>query len=423
MLSKEDNELLTRIEGDAPMGRMLRQHHWIPAVRAGRLEADGKPLQVRLFGRNYVAFRSTDGRVGFFDEYCPHRRASLLLARNEDNALRCIFHGWKFGVSGETLEVPTQLNRPDEFRKQVKLRHFPTREAGGIVWVWLGEGDTPAQFPDFEFTRLQGEHVVVASQLIDCNWVQGLEATIDGAHVGILHQSFLGKMVGFAKLTAEAPPRYVIGRTDYGFRAAAIRDLDEGKRYVRINEFVMPWYGFTSPNDPSKTDRTLFLAVPVDDTHTMQWFLRFNWVGPGDKTFGFGLKSFDPDNFTPITGGPENAWGQDREVMKQGHFTGFPQNVLTEDLVVQVSMGPITDRSEEYLSDSDVAVQHARRALLQAVRDFVAGKQPFGAGPGIDYTAIRATGGVMDADKDWREVLKGGEGGTGAIPEALASID
>ena len=93
MLSKEDNELLTRIEGDAPMGRMLRQHHWIPAVRAGRLEADGKPLQVRLFGRNYVAFRSTDGRVGFFDEYCPHRRASLLLARNEDNALRCIFHG------------------------------------------------------------------------------------------------------------------------------------------------------------------------------------------------------------------------------------------------------------------------------------------------------------------------------------------
>ena len=109
--------------------------------------------------------------------------------------------------------------------------------------------------------------------------------------------------------------------------------------------------------------------------------------------------------------------------MKQGHFTGFPQNVLTEDLVVQVSMGPITDRSEEYLSDSDVAVQHARRALLQAARDFVAGKQPFGTGPGIDYTAIRATGGVMDSDKDWREVLKGGEGGTGAIPEALASID
>src|SRR5437868_2398702 len=150
MLSKEDNELLTRVEGDAPMRRMLQQHHWVPAVRAARLLPDGKPVAVRLFGRDFVAFRSTDGQVGFFDQYCPHRRANLVLARNEDNGLRCIFHGWKFDVTGQAVETPTQARNAEEFRKRARVRSFPAREAGGIVWAWLGEGAAPPRFPDFE---------------------------------------------------------------------------------------------------------------------------------------------------------------------------------------------------------------------------------------------------------------------------------
>jgi phthalate 4,5-dioxygenase len=408
MLTKENNELLTRVEGDAPMGKMLQQNYWVPAVRAARLEAGGAPVAVRLFGRDFVAYRGEDGKAGFLDQNCPHRRASLVLARNEDNALRCIFHGWKVSAERGVVEAPTQLNKPDEFCKRVKVRRYPLRDAGGIVWVWLGDGDIPPKFPDFEFTKLPENQVLVASQEIHCNWFQGVEAVVDGAHVGILHQSWLGKMVGYAQLTAEVSPHYDLERTSYGFRAAAIRDLPDGKQYVRINEFVMPWYGFTNPNDPTSSNRTLFFSVPVDDTHARQWFIRFNYAGPADKGFGFGLQDYDLDNFTPITGDANNAWGQNREAMKTGHFSGFPQNVLTEDMVVQVSMGPITDRSQEFLSDSDAAITQARRSLLQAAKDFQDGKVPLGAGEDVDHASVRATGGLLEPGQNWREQLKGG---------------
>ncbi len=411
-MTPEENDLITRVEGDAPMGKLLQQNHWIPAERAARLEPGGAPLRVRLFGRNFVVWRADDGRVGFFDEACPHRRASLALARNEGNALTCIFHGWRFDVSGRVTAVPTQATKPDEFAARVPLKNYPVREAGGIVWVWIGkganEGAPPPQFPDFQFTKLAPHQVVVASSVIDCNWVQGVEAVVDAAHVGILHANFLNKFVGYAKLTAVAPPVYDIDRQNYGFRAAALRDLGDGTSYVRINEFVMPWYGFTSPNDPKLPHRTLFLSVPVDDTHARQWFLRYNVEGEGDKEFGFGLKNYDPDNFTPFADGPDKMWGQDRAAMKQGSFSGFGDNVLTEDMVVQLSMGPITDRSEEFLSEADLAIVHMRRLLLQSVRDWQAGRNPVGAGPGIDYANIRATGGIVPKDKVWRDVLPKG---------------
>src|SRR5579872_4697220 len=141
MLSAEQNDLLTRVEGQAPMGRMIRDYHWIPAMRAGRLAKEsGAPTRARLLGRNYVIFRAEDGRLGCFDEACPHRGTSLMLARQEGSAIRCIFHGWSFDVSGKVLEVPTQWTKPEVFAAQVKLNHYPVREAGGILWVWLGKG-------------------------------------------------------------------------------------------------------------------------------------------------------------------------------------------------------------------------------------------------------------------------------------------
>ena len=114
-LSAADNDLLTQVEGDAPMGRFLRETYWFPVGLSALLQPDGAPQRVRRLGQNHVLFRATDGRVGMFNEACPHRGTSLMLARNEDNALRCIFHGWKFGVDGTTKEVPTQGEHHDAF--------------------------------------------------------------------------------------------------------------------------------------------------------------------------------------------------------------------------------------------------------------------------------------------------------------------
>ena len=132
MVTQAENELMTRIDGDAPMGHLVREHCWIPFALSSNLVHDDGPLPVRLLGANYVAFRAEDGRVGFLDELCPHRRASLALARLDGNCLQCIYHGWKIDVSGCVAEAPTQLVRPERFAAAVEVTHFPVHEAPGI---------------------------------------------------------------------------------------------------------------------------------------------------------------------------------------------------------------------------------------------------------------------------------------------------
>lgn len=188
-VSKADNDLMTRVEADAPMGQFLRENFWFPAGLSGQLISDGAPERVRLLGRSFVAFRSTDGRVGFFNEACPHRGASLALARNEDNALRCIFHGWKYSVDGKCVEAPTQPDHQEAFCKTVPLKHYPVREAAGLFWVWLGSGE-PKRFPEFEFTGLTGDRVRPIRQVLKFNWIQSVEGLVDSAHVAVLHQSW-----------------------------------------------------------------------------------------------------------------------------------------------------------------------------------------------------------------------------------------
>src|SRR5688500_7982888 len=131
MVTAAENELLTRIEGDAPMGRLMRENYWVPFGRSDHLVAGGAPMPARLFGESFVAFRAEDGRLGFLDELCPHRRASLVLARAEGDGLRCIYHGWKVDVSGCVVEAPTQVVRAEQFCASVPVTHFPVHEAGG----------------------------------------------------------------------------------------------------------------------------------------------------------------------------------------------------------------------------------------------------------------------------------------------------
>ena len=238
MLSTENNDLLTRVTGDAPMARFMK-NFWIPAIRSARLEKNGAPIRVRLFGHNYVAFRGEDGKVGILDEACPHRRVSLTLARNEDNALTCLYHGWKFDNQGNVVDAPTEPpDRVQAFCKKVPLKYYPSREAGGIVWTWIGEG-LPTQFPDFEFNNLPDSHLLIRIAEIDCNWLQVLEGTVDSAHVSMLHQSWVEKVGATVSNTKyDLAPRYVIDKQPYGYRAGALRSMPDGSQYVRTVSYT-----------------------------------------------------------------------------------------------------------------------------------------------------------------------------------------
>ncbi|HLH76244.1 MAG TPA: Rieske 2Fe-2S domain-containing protein [Candidatus Binataceae bacterium] len=410
MLTREENELLTRVGPGTPMGALLREY-WMPALRSAALEADGAPVRVRLMGENFVAFRATDGRVGFFDEGCPHRCTSLALARNEDNALTCIFHGWKIDVSGKVVEVPSEPpERRAEFAAKVRVRHYPVREAGGMVWVYLGRRSSAPRFYNFEFNHLPQPQVYVQRAVMHCNWFQGLEAVLDSAHLGILHKGFISayranSIEDLAYANADTGPVFEMLERPYGFREGALRALPDGCNYARIREVVLPFYSFI-PNNPN-SPCSLICAIPIDDEWTAQWYVRYDPKAPLTQAYlDSRIKgtSGDPDNFCSDMGNIANLWHQDRRAMKEGHWTGIMHVVPYEDFVVEESMGPIVDRTREYLGQSDTVIIRTRRVMMEAARAYArAGVIPW-QNAEIDYSAVRALAIRYPKEQDWTEL-------------------
>jgi nitrite reductase/ring-hydroxylating ferredoxin subunit len=412
MLNKADNELLTRIGPGTAMGVMLREY-WVPACRSKKLEADGAPERVRLFGENFVAFRVTDGRVGFMQEACPHRCASLALARNEENGLRCVFHGWKFSVDGKCVDAPTEPpNQRERFAESVPVRSHPVHEAGGLVWVYMGAKETPPRFPDYEFTHLPDTHVQPYRGIIRTNWLQGLEALLDSAHVSFLHATNLDSAVGRNLFKAESDymlgdgaPAFEFDERPYGFREGAIRQEGPARRYARVREVSLPFFSFipAAPRGP----RIVCCSIPIDDVTTAQWYIAYDGEAPlsPDLMGAFGTWSEDPDHFNADMGDASNLWHQDRQAMKDGHWSGITgRGNAYEDFAVQESMGPIVDRSQEYLGTCDRVIYRARRLLLDAVRRHRETGEVSFAGDGIDFAGIRAVSFAYPSEADWRQV-------------------
>jgi phthalate 4,5-dioxygenase oxygenase subunit len=408
VLTREQNELLTQVEGDAPMGRLMRDHYWVPAAMSSQVVEDGVPLRVRLLGQDVVAFRATDGRVGFLDERCPHRGTSLALARNEECGLRCIFHGWKIDVSGKVVDVPTHSPNPEAFAAKVPVGHYPTHEGGGIIWVWLGRQEAPP-FPELPFTVLPENQVWMTVTKCYCNWLQGVEATIDSAHVGTLHMAYVNRdganQPMLLALDALAP-RYEVAHTAYGLDAVALRPVQDGGTYVRTTNYIMPFISFTPGG--YEVPAVIFIVSPIDDTHHNLFY--GVWSNHSDFNNGrdipqemmtvVGDLPYDPHNFGGFTADREHNFGQDRDAMKKGHFSGFVGNLLQEDTVTQASMGPIVDRTKDHLSSSDVAIIHAQRMLLEALADVAAGRVPRGGTPGMDHRDVVPVNVLRPAESD-----------------------
>ncbi|HEY7990889.1 MAG TPA: Rieske 2Fe-2S domain-containing protein [Stellaceae bacterium] len=410
MLTQDENELLTRTGPGTAMGEYLRDR-WTPAVRAALLEADGAPARVRLYGKNYVAFRATDGRVGFLDEECPHRRVSLAIARNEANALRCLFHGWKIDVAGKLVEAPSEPGeRQETFCAAIKINHYPTREAGGLIWVYLGKRAAPP-FADFEFARLPESHVDIRRAVVHCNWLQGFEGTLDTVHAGILHVGWIGdpakrwqgaQGAELHVLSRKVPSASIeFAERGYGFREGALRAMPDGSLYARIRDVALPYYSFIPT--PGGAPCFVTIVVPIDDETHMQWYVIYDPAKPIAAEARERLmanSSGDRDDFASDLGGWHNRWNQDRALMKRGHWTGIARALPLEDFAVQEAMGPIADRTGEQLGSSDVTIVRTRRLLLEAARRHMAGEALSENGHG----AVRALAIRIAAGADWRAI-------------------
>lgn len=368
MLSPADNETLVRVGAGTPMGKFVRRF-WIPALLSSELpEPDGKPVRFRLMSENLVAFRDSSGAVGVLEEQCPHRRASLALGVNEKNGLRCLYHGWKFAVDGRCMETPTE---PPSSRLCQNLRAvaYPTREAGGVVWAYLGAAEHQPPFPDFEWLRMPGVNCVPFKVLEDCNYAQAVEGTIDSAHAGVLHREQPWDAPAKYDHERDLSPKIEVETTHYGLRYAGVRKFRDAQQHARVTQVILPFITLIPPVGfgPMKNRRIANAFVPRDDESTwhIQWF--FDETQPIDVAFRIEEGGHWVDKNFRKKLNIDNWYQQDRAWMKNGMMSGI-KGILTQDHAVCETQGRILDRSKEHLGSSDVAVVAWRRMMIRMAR-------------------------------------------------------
>ena len=406
MLTHEKNEILTRTGPGTPMGRLMRCF-WTPAMTEAEVPGpDEAPVRLQLLGENLVVFRDTEGRVGVLDQHCPHRGASLFFGRNEEGGVRCVYHGWKFGVDGQCLDMPTEA--PDSpMRCKVKARAYPARVAGGVLWVYMGEPESMPPVPEFEFIGLPAEHLYVSRWEQDCNYAQAMEGEFDSAHVGFLH-SLVKKTAGDERtltgafFAGDKAPMWKIVPTPAGFMACNGRRVDEERRYWRLNQFLLPFYSMIPPH-PNDA-RLVRMWVPMTDERCWVICVSFRPDRPLDEQELAGWRNGDSAHRKVVPGTTipterlDNDYLVDRQLQKTVSFTGIA-GVRAQDAMVCETAGAIADRTREHLGSSDRAVVAMRRTLIDAALACTDGQRPAGSDMPQLYR-VRATQTVLPESLD-----------------------
>jgi len=396
MLSREENELLTRVGAGTPMGTLMRRY-WVPAVFSHQIaEPDSPPVRVRLLGEDLVAFRDSKGRVGLIDEACPHRTASMFFGRNEECGLRCVYHGIKFDVTGACVDVPclppgTPDNQIAAIKKQMAIKSYPCMEKGGVVWTYMGPAELQPEPPDLEWARLPENQRHATRHIQECNWLQGLEGGFDAPHLTFLHGG-----------TAEAsrrivPSIYEVVPMDFGFVVGTARDFGGDDLMWNINVMLMPFHKIIS-----SVPHAAHMWMPIDDENTMLYSIDFQPDHPFtdeelERSVTYhGIHTENHPGTDHAIANKANDYLIDRELQAHGgSYTGM-KGLGVQDCAVQETMGPISDRTREHLLIGDSAIVKLRRLLLQTLKDMEAGKQL----PGIDPRTFRVRSTRYEAPRD-----------------------
>ncbi len=423
MLSEEDNEILTRVGPGTLMGNLLRRY-WMPALLSSELPApDSPPIRVRILGEDLIAFRDTNGDVGLVANACPHRGASLFFGRNEEAGLRCVYHGWKFDTSGACVDMPSEPAESN-FKTKVRVQAYPTHEAGGVVWTYMGPADRMTGFRDFIGANLEKGQWRASKTLSDCNWVQGLEGNLDTAHISFLHRALADFQLeadetdrpGYPsdRTTTvirghDQAPRIEVQDTWYGFRYAGLRTTPAGYTHARVTDFILPFMCYIS-TVPVGGDSCLMM-VPIDDNSffRMSFATKLATRLPGSEVYSAAATGVRQGQ-APFVPGPspfparqslKNDYFIDRETQRNVSFTGI-RGIPQQDMAVTESMGTVYDRTSEHLGSTDGAVIRMRRMLIKAAKDLANGIEPPVVDPSLPYDKIRSAEKILAPGEDWR---------------------
>jgi len=443
MLTKEDNDILTRVGAGTPMGNLLRRY-WTPALLSTEVpEPDSPPVRVRLLGEDLIAFRDSNGDVGLVANACPHRGASLFFGRNEEAGLRCVYHGWKFDTSGACVDMPSEPAESN-FKSKVRVLAYPTHESGGVIWTYMGSKETMTGFRNFGTDDLPKEEWRAAKMYSSCNWVQSMEGNMDTAHISWLHQYFGildtpddgSDVAGGYPTNAmswkfwahDRAPGLELQDTWYGYRYAGLRKTPNGNMHARISAFCIP-YTTVVASVPFGQNSGLF--VPIDDVSCWRWNFATSSNKPmmaseiwrrgslAGSTFpanypyfgagGLGARPNQNGTASPLgfngqrgrEWNAENDYQINRELQKTTLYTGI-ENFVSQDCMVTESAGAIWDRSQEHLGTTDKSIIKMRQVLINAAKDLQRGIEPPATDPALPYRAIRSAEKVLGATEDWR---------------------
>jgi len=414
MLNDADSALLTQTGPGTPMGDVMRRY-WLPTLLSTELsEPDSPPVRVKLLGERLVAFRNTSGHVGMLEEFCPHRGVSLWLGRNEENGLRCVFHGWKFDIDGNCVD---QMGERNPFKDKVHVVNYPAVELAGVVWTYMGPRELQPPLPNFAWTQVDEAYRHATKVVQECNWLQALEGGIDTAHAPILHRALKPNSTRGIPPNSETvrgrAPDLEVDVTDYGYRYFGLYHQPDDSTFVRAYQYIMP-FTQARPAEQGILGNHGHFWVPMDDHECMVW----NWVFSVSRELteedrleegrGNGPSHVDQTTFRSYAN-ERNGWFINRDDQKHETFTGI-DGINTQDRATQESMGVIVDRKREHLGPADKAIIEARRLLFDAVKTVRDGGSPLGAGD--SYYLAQAFQGKVPEGEDWREVI---------VPQTIAA--
>jgi phenylpropionate dioxygenase-like ring-hydroxylating dioxygenase large terminal subunit len=373
------------------MGELMRRF-WLPGLMSRQVaEPDSPPVRLRLLGEDLIAFRATDSTVGVVGNHCPHRGASLFFGRNEENGLRCVYHGWKFDTSGACVDMP---NEPPESNFKDKIHHvaYPTREQAGLVWIYMGPSDLQPELPQLEWTLVPDDHRAVIAWIAECNWLQALEGDIDTSHSMFLHSATDPVLMQTSRrfdVMRDRSPRLATQNTDYGVAYGGRYNTVDGSYNWRVTQWLMPVHTIIANKGWPVTGRAW---VPIDDSHTAIFSYRYRadrpmtpdeveqmGYGPAwEREHTYGTFQF-PDGGQADTWIPQrnkaNDYLIDREMQRTRNYTGIP-GIPTQDRAMTEGMGATMDRTQEHLGSADLAIIAVRRRLIALAHDLEQGTAP-----------------------------------------------
>ena len=388
MLKAEENDRLTRVGKGTPAGELLRRY-WMPIAPASELTPASPKKRVRILGEDLVLFRDGSGRIGLIEEQCRHRMASLYYGFVEDDGIRCPYHGWKFDCTGKCIEQPFEP-ADSNLKDEATATTYPVQELSGLLFAYLGPEPAPL-LPRYEpLVRDDVERTIYVLPLLECNWLQVMENSVDPAHTHYLHGynltlqgnddgAFHNRQFTALDFVEKDEPNWggIIKKRVY-----EDEDLDdtEGHPVIFPNILLLPPH----PN------YMMHFRVPVDDTHTQIYRVKF---APSENGQKINQDEIPIEYMPPI-----------KDEKGEYHMETFG----SQDGMAWETQGAITDRSREFLGTTDRGIAMYRRMLRRQIDAVAKGQDPIGVIRDAKLNEKITIGLSQQQAEFWSERARGG---------------